>query len=170
MQSKKPARLLLVARHGKSEPESLGATDHQRDLTRYGRKQVREGHEWLMSSGFSIDACWASDATRAVRTAEALMQHRGGLSAVEQRPQLYESSVHGFLNAVAEVPADTECLMVVGHQPTVSGVVAVLTGRHLNYPTGTIVAVGLDDQWAELEPDVGWVHSVFRPEPDAMEH
>lgn len=158
----KPRRVLLVARHASAEPESLGATDHERDLTRAGKAQAAEGREWLESNEFGDSVIWASDATRTMST--AAIYAGGDASRVQAHSDLYNATVMRMFSMVAESAAETEMLTVVAHQPAVSAVVATLTGRHLSYPPGTIVAVGIDCPWSELEQDCGAVHGVFRPE------
>lgn len=163
MAIEKPDRVLLIARHAKAEPQSLGIGDHKRSLARRGVEQCGEGREWLRGCGWYPDACLASDATRTTETANLLLRDGPQDCPVQLTNDLYEVSGHHFLEVVVRDAGDTTNLLVVGHQPTVSVVVSVLTGRHLSYPTGTIVAIGLKGPWSELGQESGWVLEAFRP-------
>lgn len=163
MAIEKPDRVLLVARHAKAEPQSLGVDDHARALARQGVQQCDQGRAWLANSGWYPDSCLASDAVRTAETAQLLLADGPRDCPVQLTNDLYDVSGHAFLALVVRDAAQAQNLLVVGHQPTVSVVVSVLTGRHLNYPTGTIVAIGLKGPWSDVGPESGWVLEAFRP-------
>lgn len=157
-------RRLLIARHAKTEPESLGVDDLDRRLTPKGRLMALQAHKWLVDSQDPLDLWWASSAVRAKNTAALLASGTDTLpEAVKIVPELYSASVFHFLSLVAAVPSDVESLCIVAHQPTVSAVVAELTGRHLSYEPGTIVAVTVPTTWQDLAPQSCKVRDVFRP-------
>lgn len=157
-------RHLLIARHAKTEPESLGVPDHDRQLTPKGRLMALQAHQWFAEQPEQVDTWWCSSAVRARSTA-ALMSTGTDQEPdnLDVRQELYDASVFHFLSLLTAVPADVMSLCIVAHQPTVSAVVAELTGRHLSYGTGTVVSIGLPDTWEELTAQSCKVRDVFRP-------
>lgn len=127
-----------------------------------------QGHRWLASRDESVELWWSSSAVRAKTTAALLTCGTDELpDTVHVVPELYSASVFHFLSLVAAAPEDVESLCIVAHQPTVSAVVAELTGRHLSYEPGTIVSVAVPAAWKDLAPQSCKVRDVFRPtKPD----
>lgn len=111
---------LILWRH--ADAEDVGpAGDASRRLTGRGREQARRMAEWLLPR---LEGDWrilASPAARAVETAAALgrgFEVREALSTA--------ATAHGVLHA-AGWPAAPR-VMVVGHQPTLGEVAALLLG------------------------------------------
>lgn len=123
-----------------------------------------QAYRWFQEQTDPVATWWSSSAIRA-RTTAALMATGGDTEPdfLDVREELYNASVFHFLSLVAAAPSETTSLCVVAHQPTVSAVVAELTGRHLSYGTGTVVAVDVPGTWADLEPQSCKVREVFRP-------
>ena len=142
-----PPRRLLVMRHAKAASADDMAdaadmpelADHDRPLAKRGRRDAPGAGAWLAGSGWVPDLIMSSDAVRARQTTELVLEGLTEAGAPEPSVQymgeLYEASVHQVLNVVAEVPADLATVMVVGHEPTMSEVAAVLTGQRVDFPT-----------------------------------
>jgi phosphohistidine phosphatase len=63
----------------------------------------------------------------------------------------------------AEAP-DAGRLMLVGHQPTWSILVSVLTGERVEMKTATVAAIDFDiDAWADISSVRGDVTAVYQP-------
>ncbi len=160
-----PARLLLV-RHAKAaSPDDLD--DHARPLAPRGERDAPLAGRWLVEQGWVPDHAVCSDAVRARSTAEllvtGLVEAGGTAPAVEALPDLYETSVHQLLHLVASSSPGVGTLLVVGHEPTVSGSVAVLVGRQVDVPTCTIVQVELDGGWGSAAEGAGRLVGVHTP-------
>ncbi len=69
----------------------------------------------------------------------------------EPLPDLYETSVEQVLHLLASAPEGVTTLLVVGHEPTTSEVVGVLTGHRPQLPTSAVALLELDGGW----PSVG---------------
>ena len=97
------------------------------------------------------DLVLASTAVRALETARVAARAGNWGAPIEPRRELYDEDVSGVLGTIAGAP-DSERLMVVGHEPTWSGVVAELIGgARIRLPTAAIACVELDAvRWAEI--------------------
>jgi phosphohistidine phosphatase len=111
---------LILWRHADAEP---GARDLERDLTPKGQKQAERVAEWLRQRLPREARVLASPARRAQRTAEALAERFTTDAALAPGADARQ------LLAAARWPDADGAVLVVGHQPTLGRVAAlVLTG------------------------------------------
>ena len=149
--AKAMARQLWVLRHAEAEPHGTRA-DSQRLLTSRGERQARTAGLALARLDPGFSAVLYSPKTRARQTAEL---------AAEQWPQHerellreHASLASGFdgaqaLDALAGIEADGR-LLLVGHEPDLSSVVADLTGGRVDLKKGGLAVVRLEGVGGEL--------------------
>jgi phosphohistidine phosphatase len=161
------ARQLWLLRHGDAEPHGTRA-DAQRRLTGRGERQSHAAGVALERLGTAFDEVLFSPKERARKTAE--------LAAASWSPQQratlreYAPLAGGFdaseaLEALSTVPPDSGRLLLVGHEPDLSGVVAELTGARVDVKKGGLAMVRLEG--AGSEP-VGELAVVLRPRELAL--
>ena len=153
---------LILLRHGKSDWDADYGADRERPLNQRGTRAAAVIGRLLTESGEAPDRILSSPAVRAHTTA-TLAREAGNWSApVEIRDGLYGASPGEVLSLVSRDGGDADRLMVVGHEPTTSQTVAVLTGGRVRVATAT--AVGLDvGSWDLLEPGAATVAYVLPP-------
>lgn len=145
------ARQLWVLRHAEAEPHGT-RSDSERRLTTRGEAQALAAGLALARLGATFEAVLFSPKARARETAE--------LAAAEwddpQRELLrvHEPLASGFdagraLDATRELSADGR-LLIVGHEPDLSGVVADLTGGRVDLKKGGLAVVRLEGVGGEL--------------------
>jgi phosphohistidine phosphatase len=145
------ARQLWLLRHGDAEPHGSRA-DAERRLTERGEGQAHAAGVALERLRASFDAVLFSPKVRARQTAELAAEHWSS----EQRDLL---SVHpplatGYdarqaLAELAGLPADGR-LLLVGHEPDLSGVIGDLTGGRPDLKKGGLAVVRLEGAGGEL--------------------
>lgn len=134
-------RRLLVMRHGKSD-WSAGTPDHERPLDDRGRGAATDVGATLTAVGLAPDHVVSSTAVRARSTADRANDGGGwGLDVVPDR-RLYESDVATTLDVLATSP-DVGAVLLVGHQPTWSALVAHLSGGAVAMRTSTVAVLDL---------------------------
>jgi phosphohistidine phosphatase len=145
------ARQLWLLRHAEAEPHGTRA-DAQRRLTPHGERQAHTAGIALARLGVEFDAVLSSPKSRARRTAEIA----AGEWDAEQRGRLriHPSLAGGFdapqaRDAAAEIGADGR-LLLVGHEPDLSSVVAELTGGQVDLKKGGLAVVRLERLGGEL--------------------
>ena len=157
-------RTLLLLRHAKSGYPA-GVADHERPLAERGVREAALVGDWIRASVDRVDAVLCSTATRTRQTLE-----RTGVSApVRYVERIYESTpgiIIDEINDVAELFGDTladpATLLVVGHEPVMSGLALGLadeTSRRgtvaaailEKFPTSAVAVLRTDRPWAELE-------------------
>lgn len=122
--------------------------------------------------GLGIDLALVSSATRTRETFAAL-----GLDVPAQfLDELYFGGTETLLSIIGKTGDDVESLLVVGHAPTIPGLVAELAQASDEqaaieaegwYPTATFTSFTLDGPWADLAShDFGEVRfeRIARPE------
>jgi phosphohistidine phosphatase len=145
------ARQLWLLRHADAEPHGA-RVDFERRLTGRGEQQARIAGLALARMGATFDAVLFSPKVRARQTAELAAE----AWSEQQRARLsmHEPLAEGFdgaraLEAIASVPADGR-LLLVGHEPDFSRVVAELTGGRVDLKKAGLAVVRLDDASGEL--------------------
>jgi phosphohistidine phosphatase len=141
------ARQLWLLRHGDAEPHDA-RRDPDRRLTERGERQARAAGQALVRLNANIGVVLTSPKVRALATAQLAAGAWGA------EPEVYEPLAEGFdgreaLEALARVDGDGR-LLVVGHEPDLSQVVADLAGGRIDLKKGGLAALRLEGAGAEL--------------------
>jgi phosphohistidine phosphatase len=145
-------RTLVLLRHAKAASPDDYATDIERPLTARGRSDASAAGRWLRDEGLAPDLVLCSPSVRTRETWES-----AGLPdvPVSYERQLYTSGTReatGLIRATAE---DVRVLLVVGHNPTMSTLSALLdatdaSGAELR--TAGIAVHQVDGDWPACGP------------------
>ncbi len=117
---------LFIMRHGTAEPWANDETDFDRKLTVYGREEVSRQGEAFASQWYGIET-WASPYIRTQESA-AILSATIGRDVKSTRLITPESSLVGIRDCLLVQSTD---LLLVSHQPLVSRLISMLTGRPL---------------------------------------
>ncbi len=129
MNDTKPAiRRLLLLRHGKSDWNAEFASDHERPLAKRGRRASDTIGRWVAKTGHVPQLALTSTAVRARDTLARAIDAGGWEVEVRELPALYMAAADDVLSLVRELDEDPSTLLVAGHQPTLSNVVALAVG------------------------------------------
>lgn len=153
-------RTLLVMRHAKSSWATQGLADHDRPLNRRGRAAAAVMACWLESQGLVPDRVLCSTALRTRETAALMRDAVSTFPMPDVEARLYHADAQRMAALLREV-AEAERLMLIGHQPGLSALVAHLAMPDADpdcarafehFPTGAIAVlrVGAHD-WANLD-------------------
>lgn len=156
-----PLHRLVLVRHGKAVVDAPDGTDHSRALAPRGAGQAASTAAWLAEHGLgSPDLVLVSSALRTAQTWEAMAPalHPG---TVREEPDLYDTSSRALVHLVAATPEEVGVLVLVGHEPVVSGAASALAGdgsdgwlvAHVRagVSTGSAVVLEVDHEWADLQ-------------------
>jgi phosphohistidine phosphatase len=150
------ARQLWLLRHADAEPHGT-RQDSERRLTERGERQARLAGVAIARMGVELEGLLSSPKERALRTATVAAQELGDRSQVGRqhgRLEVHPPLAGGFeaqqaLAALAGLSADGR-LLVVGHEPDLSTVVAQLTGARIDLKKGGLAVVRVDGPGGEL--------------------
>jgi phosphohistidine phosphatase len=145
-------KTLLLLRHGKSDWDSDADRDHDRPLAPRGIKSARKVGRLLTAMGCVPDLVVASTAQRARATAELAAEAGEWGTPIELARDLYLCPPRVVLEVAAGVEDTVEKLLLVGHEPTWSQALELLTGARVDFVTGAIARVDLPiARWREID-------------------
>jgi len=139
------ARQLWLLRHGDAEPHGT-REDAERRLTERGVGQAHAAGIALERLQASFDAALFSPKTRARQTAELAAEHwseRQRELLTVHPPLAGDFDARQALAELSGLPADGR-LLLVGHEPDLSGVVGDLTGARADLKKGGLAVVRLE--------------------------
>lgn len=135
-------KTLLILRHGRALPAPPGGDDHDRALHRSGASDVVRVAEGLRTRGLRPDHILTSSARRAVETTSAVQTVlEVAAEAVERDRRIYLADAWELLAIMHEVDDAVATLLVVGHNPTLSHIGSLLTGRDVHLDTSGLLAL-----------------------------
>jgi phosphohistidine phosphatase len=145
---------LYFLRHGIADwPDWDPARDHERPLTKDGVKKMKEQARALADLGVKIDAILSSPYTRAYQTAD-IVAGKLGLE-VKAEPLLAPGFNSDKLAEIARSFADDQALLLVGHEPNFSMVIAEITGGgRVQMKKGALARVDVN---RELQGELVWL-------------
>src|SRR5512144_1593032 len=118
---------LYFLRHGIADwPDWDPARDHERPLTKDGLRKIKEQAKALAELDMKIDAILSSPYTRAYQTAD-IVAGKLGLE-VKTEPLLAPGFSPDKLAEIVTSFDEDQSLLLVGHEPSFSMVIAALIG------------------------------------------
>jgi len=115
---------LYLVRHAEAVPEDVAGRDDDRWLSGRGREAARGLAKLLREAQVEPDAIVTSPLPRAVQTAELLANGLDYLGVIHVVPALRPGIPPRL--AAAELAALGASVVIVGHEPTLSGLAALL--------------------------------------------
>ncbi|MEO6264694.1 MAG: histidine phosphatase family protein [Luteimonas sp.] len=157
-------RELILLRHAHAEPASPGQADLDRPLSPEGLAEAEAAGRWLAGHGLIPDRVLCSPARRTRETMEAV------LAAVGYVDQRLDDSIHeatsGTLAALADSHREAERLLLVGHNPGIERLAALMhsgqSGDYRGMPPGGIVVLTLPADVA-IEPGIATLSAFWWP-------
>jgi phosphohistidine phosphatase len=133
---------VFLIRHAEAVDETLDLRDPLRHLTPHGRTQARELGDRLRWHDCEPTHIFTSPLVRAVQTAELVAAGLQSTATIEVAPWLApgESPRSGL----DKLPADA-LVVLVGHEPALSALGALLVGSPDFAPLGKAEAARIDD-------------------------
>jgi phosphohistidine phosphatase len=151
-------RRLVLVRHAQAGEAPF---DSDRELTEHGRHQAEAVGEWLARGGLVADAVLVSPARRTLQTWDRI---GAALGAVPERvvdERLYDNTVDSVLDAIREIAAEAQSLVVVGHNPSVGQLIGFLddgqgpadarSALERGFPTAAVAAFEVPTPFADLD-------------------
>ena len=147
-------RQIILLRHAHAEPPALDQSDEARPLTAGGEREAAAAAAWLVAHMAKPDVVLSSPAVRTRATAAAVVPALAIDVAMRIDARIYEATPAALIQILDE-HASADCVLLVGHNPGLETLVALLTdgtsdnGRGM--PPGSIAWLHLDHD-AALEP------------------
>ncbi len=159
MSSDPRSRRLWLVRHAKAADPKPGQSDFERPLTRKGERQCGALAGWLRQrAGSAKIKALVSPAARAVETAERAL---GGWFEGHRVPEarIWNASAGELAELLEENTGD---LLLVGHNPGLEQLQALLSGQLMPMPTGSAFELAFDAHGR------CFLEATFQPPNDSM--
>lgn len=154
---------LMLLRHAKSDWKAGFAYDRDRPLNKRGVRSAKAVGRFVGRNGLVPDLVLASPAVRTATTADLAAAAGGWDTEIKAVPELYGADPAAALRIVREAPR-VERLMLVGHEPTMSGLVAYLSGSRLRITTATLASLRLTrGRWKDAGGGTAELELLVRP-------
>jgi phosphohistidine phosphatase len=165
---------LTVLRHAKSSWAEPNRDDFDRPLNDRGWKAARRMGLELKHRKIDFDLCLASPAARVRETLDGLSETYGDFQfPITFEEKIYLADTATLLELVRDVADDVERLLIVGHNPGLERLVAMLTrddGKGLRdevehkFPTAALAVIEVAaESWSEVDPAGGKIVELIFP-------
>lgn len=162
MRSRMSERTLILLRHAKSDWSGHEA-DVDRPLAERGLHQAPQAGLWLARSIHKIDLAVVSPSNRTRSTWELAAAELDNPPPVRTDDGVYAASAGQVLGVVRDLPDDAATVVLVGHNPGLENLIALLTGKRISMPTSAIAVIRLDGPWSTAGPSTGTLRTSGRP-------
>ena len=143
-------RTLYLLRHAKSSWKDAELADFERPLKKRGREAAEAMGHFLASKKVDLSVLISSPSIRTRQTVEIVLRHARRLGVEPQFDQrIYEASLATLVQIVSEIPDDKKSVMLVGHNPGMEELLALLTRENRHMPTCALARISLDSGWNE---------------------
>jgi phosphohistidine phosphatase len=152
------AKTLIFMRHAKSDWSIPGQKDFDRPLNNRGLGDAPRMGRRLQEIGIRPDLIVSSPAVRAKHTAEYVSEQlHYDIDLIRFDPEVYESSVRSLLAVVNKLEDQYHCVLIFGHNPTLTYLSEYLTKEAIgNIPTTGAVCIDFDfDSWELVSEGTG---------------
>lgn len=145
---------LLLLRHAKSSWGEANLSDYDRPLNDRGRHDAPRIGRLLRQEDLVPDLIVASSAKRAATTAKLVAETASFEGELRYTDKLYLAEPEAYIALARRVDEAVNTLMLVGHNPGIQELVALLTGQDERMATATLACVAMPIKlWAELAAD-----------------
>ena len=139
-------RQLVILRHAKSAwPD--GVPDRKRPLAKRGRRDAPAVGQWLRNHVGRLDEVVCSPAERTRQTWALVAAELDHPPAVKFDDRIYGAPPAALLTVVRELPASADTALLVGHNPGVQNLVALLSGQEPDMKTSSVAVLAWTGSW-----------------------
>jgi phosphohistidine phosphatase len=167
---------LYLLRHAKAAQAEPGGDDHARALTVRGIADAEAMARYLRKNGAKPERVLISTSARTVQTADLVLRELEGPRA-DYRDGLYLAPSAKIMTALKALPAKLSEVMVVGHNPGLEELAALLAREPVRrkererrgeldekFPTAALVVLDFDiARWKDLKPGSAKLADFVRP-------
>ncbi|WP_085583012.1 histidine phosphatase family protein [Thalassospira mesophila] len=156
-------RLITLLRHGETVTYDARG-DFCRPLTEEGKLNVQRIGAFLHKKGLHPDRIIASPAERTLHSAQKLHKtlYPGIKPDITTNADFYNAPAATLFAAIAALDDDAKHVLIVGHNPGISELPALLAGADMRkkrlFPTlkpASMVMIEITGDWADISPAAG---------------
>jgi len=164
---------LLLIRHGKSDWDHPGLSDHDRPLNDRGLRDAPRVAAALLDRGVKPDLIVSSTAVRAAATAAIVARAMGYLPGkIVEVPDLYLAPPRTILRVIQQLDETVGTVLIFGHNPGMHEAVALFSGGEgvSDFPTLAVGRIELAVEfWGGADWESGMLLELITPRSLTME-
>jgi phosphohistidine phosphatase len=164
---------LYLLRHAKSSWDDPDIDDFDRTLNKRGRRAAKAMAGYFREAGLAPSVVLCSPAKRTRETLKYLQPSLGGAPVLFDR-RIYEASYQTLLQCLADLPADAESVLLIGHNPGLERLALYLMSDRGHgvgaarlqdkYPTGSLaILLAPANDWVSLKVGSCRLDDFIRP-------
>ena len=165
---------LYLLRHAKSSWADSSLADHDRPLSRRGRRAAPLMGAYLRDGGHRPELVLCSTSARTRETLEAVIAELVDVEPeIDWARDIYLGAPNRLLKLVRALPDRVDSVLMVGHNPGTAilanalcadGEEAELRLMRTKFPTAGLAIIDLEvDRWEEVHIDCGRLRAFVRP-------
>lgn len=156
---------LFLFRHAKSDWDANFSSDHKRPLALRGINAAKTMGHLLAKSNKLPDLVICSTATRARQTLDLAEKHGNWRCESHYSDALYECHSGEVIEFIQQTNDSVNSIMLVGHEPTWSGLTSLLIGGgNIRFPTAAIARIDFYfDSWRNIKAASGELRWLLQP-------
>ncbi|SEG20227.1 SixA phosphatase family protein [Algoriphagus boritolerans] len=152
---------LILLRHG--EAGFSDGLDFQRQLTSRGKENLNRLGQSIQSDSLKVDFMYCSSSTRTRETAEIIKKYIN-VGAEVYTPEIYEGNLDTLIQLLENTPKELESCILIGHNPTISLLIAHLTrAEYVGLQPGMMAKIDLEiSEWNMIGLGTGTLREVIQ--------
>ena len=155
---------LYLLRHAKSSWADESMRDFDRPLANRGREACAIIGEFIAEKGIDFDLVLVSTTVRTRETVDLIKQRAKFNGEVRYDERIYEATTSQLLEVISQVDDDRESVLLVGHNPGIEELLALLTGQHVQVTTATFAKININaPKWSAELGNNGTLDWIVRP-------
>jgi|SRR5215470_3695651 len=155
---------LYLLRHAKSSWDDASQPDFERPLANRGRKACATIGEFIQEKGIDFNLVLVSTAVRTRETIELIKERAKFRGEVRYDERIYEATVSQLLEIIAQVDNERASVLLVGHNPGIEELLALLTGAQEHVTTANFAKIKLKaTKWSANLAGKGTLEWIVRP-------
>lgn len=137
-------------RHSHAVSDNPAYIDKERPLTQAGIDLIDDSIPSITS--WPVQAILASSAVRTQQTAKQILPAFDAVDQVEVCEDLYLATDKQYVHRLKNLAPEIDCVMLIGHNPSVAGLVANWSGERLSVSPCTVAIFQFPiEQWTTLK-------------------
>jgi phosphohistidine phosphatase len=156
-------RRLLLLRHAKSSWDDSALADHDRPLSKRGRKAAALIRNLILSEKLEPDLVLVSSAKRTLETLAALEPWRRPPEIAVDKA-LYHAEPPVLFDLLRAAPEEARVILLIGHNPGLQEFAILLAQKaddpmnralEERFPTGALAQFDIDAPWSSIRTGAG---------------
>ncbi len=156
-------KTLFLLRHAKSSWKDQALADFERPLNDRGRKAAELVGNFIAKQNVTIDLVISSPAVRTRQTIELVLKAAKRSPELRFDQRVYEASPARLVEITSQIEDDRKSVLLVGHNPGMEELLALLVGVEQHMSTASLAKVILGSKkWDKILGETGVLESFVK--------